>query len=195
MNKRILLIVGILLIFPLLLTASSPAKEVARNHCYMVLEPIAEDQKSSKVLAFECFETFSEALFAATNGRVKAPLSSTPEDITEESLAASLAPNATESSVIIGIDYDYSNYGGSSLIYTSSNIDGCTATSSYAAPTMASGWNDRVSSARGYSDCKYFYHYQNTNYGGLKITCTTAGCSSMGTLDNATSSVKLRYNP
>jgi hypothetical protein len=52
---------------------------------------------------------------------------------------------------------------------------------------MPSGWDNRVSSARGFSNCNYYYHYQNTAYGGTSIACHTE-CASMGTLDNDTSS-------
>jgi hypothetical protein len=50
---------------------------------------------------------------------------------------------------------------------------------------MPSGWNDRVSSSHSYGGCSLNDHFHDANFGGSGIICT---CSTMGTMNNQTSS-------
>jgi hypothetical protein len=95
--------------------------------------------------------------------------------------------------IVIGIDWVSSNYTSSSYTWVVSNT-GCTSTTSYSVSSMPSGWDNTVSSAKAYSNCNYFTHYQNTNFGGSNVVCNTE-CSSMGSMDNSTSSEKWTLNP
>ena len=90
---------------------------------------------------------------------------------------------------IVGIDYSGSLYAGTTLNWTTTNSQGCTGGASYGSPGMPSGWNDVVSSAKGYQGCNNNPHWESTNYGGASITCMP-NCSTMGAIDNKTSSVK-----
>ncbi len=150
------------------------------RHCVVQIEPLQPGQQASEMLEPVCFDSFSEAIDAATQGAVRLPPTTKPNEFTAEMLAPA-------STTVIGIDYSSSNYSGTSLVWTASNTVGCTTGLTYAAPTMPSGWNDVVSSARTYGGCNRSPHYEHTYYSGAVLTCP---CATMGVMDNATSSEK-----
>jgi len=192
-SSLLLLLGGLFLV--LFLTAASPT-EINNNgqHCYALIAPIEEGSNgSSRVIKAECFDNFADSIYAATNGRVQLNSSIQPEAVTNEALNSSNGVGLLSSQVVIGIDWDSANFSGSSYTWVVSG-SGCSSSTQYSVSSMPSGWDNRVSSARGYSNCNYFYHYQNTSYGGTSVVCNT-DCSSMGSLDNATSSEKWTYTP
>lgn len=89
--------------------------------------------------------------------------------------------------VVIGIDYDGPNFTGSTLVGGTRHTPGCLDGSSFIASSMPAGWNNRVSSARSYSGCNHYYHYEHINFGGAVLDCGDS-CSSMGVMENQTSS-------
>jgi hypothetical protein len=186
------LLIGLFLVF--LLTAARPVGEHNKLHCYALIGPIEKNGNgSSRIIKKECFANFADSIRAATNGRVQLNSSTQPETVTDEILNFSSGEVSPSSQVVIGIDWDNTNFGGSSYTWVVSG-SGCSSSTQYSVSSMPSGWDNRVSSARGYSNCNYFYHYQNTSYGGTSVVCNT-DCSSMGSLDNATSSEKWTYTP
>ncbi|HVP20553.1 MAG TPA: hypothetical protein VMS73_01700 [Anaerolineaceae bacterium] len=188
-----LYIIGSLITALALIAANTSPETTNPKHCYALISPVDENSGgASQMLESACFDTFSQAIKAATQGRVELDQSITPADVTDAMLNTSENGSLPASQVIIGIDWDYTNYGGSSNIWAANDY-GCSSSIQYGVTTMPSGWDDRVSSARGYSNCNYYYHYQNTSYGGAFIVCHT-GCSSMGSLDNDTSSERWTYN-
>ena len=183
------------LFLALFLTAAS-STEINNNkpYCYALIAPIENGSNgSSRIIKSECFDNFADSISAATNGRVLLNHSARPNDVTNELLNSNSGLSSLSSQVVIGIDWDDTNFGGSSNTWAVSG-SGCSSSVKYSASTMPSGWDNRVSSARGYSGCNYYYHYQNTNFGGSSVVCNTE-CSSMGSLDNATSSEKWSYTP
>jgi hypothetical protein len=186
-HKKIFVYSMICFLSALFLIAATPIAETFRqSHCYSLLSPINKNVGgSSEIIESACFDTFSEAIQAATKSRVLLDPSIRPENITETMLNNVEGIDLDAVQVVIGIDWDYSNYGGSTYTWVVSNY-GCSDTIQYSVSSMPSGWNDRVSSAKGYSNCS-FYHYQNTNFGGSSVVCNP-NCSSMGALDNSTSS-------
>jgi len=183
-------------IFALFLTASTTALENNQSHCYAVITPIDEGHhESSKIIKSECFSTFADSMLAATNGRVRLNHSALPKSVTEEMLNSGMDTGSLFSQVVIGIDWDSSGFKRSSYTWVVSGETGCTSTTQFSISSMPMGWDNRVSSARGYSGCNYYYHYQNTSFGGASIVCNTSGCSAMGSLDNATSSERWRTQP
>lgn len=192
-HRLLYLLVG--LFASIILTASLPVMANNQQHCYALITPIEEGvHGSSKIIKAECFDNFSDSIFAATNGRVQLNRSTHPETVTDEALNSSIESSSLSSQVVIGIDWDYTYFGGSSYTWVVSG-SGCTSTTQFSVSSMPYGWDNRVSSARGYSGCNYYYHYQNTNFGGSSVACSTTGCATMGILNNATSSEKWRYNP
>ena len=176
-----------------LIAANASPESTHSKHCYALLSPAGENSGSaSQILETACFDTFSQSVKAATLGRVELDPSVLPQDVTDEMLNANESVSLFAVQVVIGIDWDYTNYGGSSYIWVANDY-GCSTSIQYGVTTMPSGWDNRVSSAKGYSNCNYYYHYQNTNYSGTSIGCHDA-CSSMGSLDNDTSSERWTYN-
>jgi hypothetical protein len=156
-------------------------------------EPVAasKDQEAAKV---ECFDTFSDAIYAATQGEVNLPYEASPEDITPEMFADSKA-----TTTIISVDYTGSNYGGSSLTWVVENEYGCSSYScglfgwfkcwkTYSAGSLGS-WNDVISSTRAYAGCNNNQLFEHSDFGGATQTCTP-DCSTLGAMDNETSSRK-----
>jgi len=140
------------------------------------------------------FDTFSDAIFAATDGWVHLPSDATPEDF-------SLTGGVGEaSSTIIAIDYDGTYYGGSSLTWTVSNSHGCntykcgflnlsTCWNNYSASALGSDWNDRISSTAGGGGCAKNVLWEDQGFAGSRLECNSS-CSTMGVMDNQASSRK-----
>lgn len=126
----------------------------------------------------DCFPTFAEAISFVTGGGIEVD---SPAELTRA--VASGGEFAAAASVLLGIEYTGSGYSGSSG-------SGCGSSTTYGFPSMPSGWNNVISSARSYSGC-WSTHYDGTSYTGTRRTCPGA-CSSMGTMNNRTSSIVFR---
>ena len=131
------------------------------DHCIVSISPVQPGERYSVVSELQCYSTFSEAQDAA-NG-----------------------VGTMSSRTVIGIDYKHANYGGLSLTWTAPNSVGCNTGFSYAAASMPSGWNDRVSSAKTYGGCSTNTHYQHPSLGGSQHVCQ---CATMGVMNDQTSS-------
>jgi hypothetical protein len=183
----------VLLVFGV--AASYPANIAPKEtHCYSLLSPAdGTGIKTSQILKTECFDSFSKSMRAATRGRVQLDAAVQPEDLTEAQLNPVEVEKSANAQVVIGVDWDYANYAGSTYIWVVTT-NGCSDSVFYSVSSMPAGWNDRVSSAKAYSNCNYFYHYQDSNFGEPSTVCNTE-CATMGSLDNATSSEKWLKNP
>jgi hypothetical protein len=143
----------------------------AVRHCVVWIAP-ANGRASSKVSRLHCFRRFSRALRVARGPAPKG----FPDPRT------GIVPHA---STLISTDYDVGGFSGTTLTWTVSNTSGCNGGFQYSAASMPSGWNDRVSSSKSAHGCAHNRHFHDTNFGGAGITCT---CSTMGTMNNQTSS-------
>ncbi len=94
---------------------------------------------------------------------------------------------ADENSTVIGIDWDYAGFNGSTLVWTTNVRSGCRGGRVFRASQMPRAWNNRVGSAQGYQDCHAFRHFEWAHFGDPEISCY---CSQMYGMDNATSSVR-----
>ena len=185
-NKFFFYFLGGLLLVVALTAANSGAGILKPDHCYSLISPLKPGPEgSTPIIKTACYDTFAQAINAATNGRVHLDKSIRPEDVTDMMLNDIESINTPLAQIVIGIDWDYINYGGSSYTWVVST-SGCSDTIQYSVSTMPSGWNDRVSSSKAYSNCS-FYHYSDSNFGGTSVACNP-NCSTMGILDNATSS-------
>ncbi|MBC7228500.1 MAG: hypothetical protein H5T61_14915 [Thermoflexales bacterium] len=153
------------------------------QHCVIQIEPLQPGQTESKTSEPVCFDTFSKALFFATEGAIQLPVPAEPGEVTEEMLTPA------QSNTVIGIDYSGSNFSGSTLISVTSNPNGCFDGSIYVLSSMPSGWANTISSAKSYQGCARFYHYDYPNYEGAVINCGYS-CATMGAMDNQTESEK-----
>jgi hypothetical protein len=183
------------MVLSLSLISAASSQTATKKHCYALLSPISAESISgnSQILESACFSTFAESISAATKGRVQLSNSATPATVTESILNNVSSGMRSTPNIVIGIDYYFSNYIGSSYTWVVSNT-GCTSNTSYSVSTMPSGWDDIISSAVAYSNCNYFTHYEDTSFGGASVVCNTE-CSSMGSLNNATSSERWTLNP
>lgn len=162
------------------------------THCYALLSSVDSNSKvSSQILESKCFDTFSEAIQAATNGRVILDPSIKPQGV-DDFILNKIDDKAIDAQVVIGIDWVDSYYGGSSNIWAVSG-NGCTSSSSYSVASMPSGWDDSVSSTKAFSNCN-FIHYRDINFGTPSFSCSSS-CPTMGSMDNATSSEKWLWIP
>jgi hypothetical protein len=181
------------------LTAAAPAPD--GDHCAIGTEPMVSGE--AQPAAVDCFATDEEMWRfltgepleqqQITDGAVlefNADIAHSSARLSADDVELDLAVTAA-ASVVLGYEYDGSGYSGTSLTLYASSGSGCSTGSTYGFPNLGSyGWNDRTSSATSYAGCRG-QHYQNISYGGTSVTCSTA-CSSMGTLNNATSSIVYR---
>jgi hypothetical protein len=162
-------------------------------HCVGKAAPLRSASDTTHALAqhIGCFKTFAEAIYVATGGTVLLDSSVTPETLTE----AMLAPSATASSVVIGVDYANGGFETIGGTYTWTGSQGpCSPTLGYGIASMPSGWNDAVTSARSYSDCNKYKHFEHTWSGGTSITCDQGStCLNMGYMNDKTSSETWSY--
>lgn len=166
---------------------SRQAERQVERHCTAEI-----DKQGSEPKNVRCFSTFAEAITAATKGRVRLEPSVQPGDLTDAMLVQneSLTGDVTaQSDAVIGIDYQDSGFRGNTYTWTGSDANGCRNGSTYAVPSMPNNWDNKVSSARGFTGCQSFIHYQDQNYGGASINCA---CSSMGIMNDRTSSEQWR---
>lgn len=184
---KMMIFLAICCLTSFILIAAASADEISKgNHCYARITPVDEkNDKQSEIIETQCFNSFAEAIFAATNGRVQLDPNIEPDEITDSMLNGNAKNDSSSQDIVIGIDWDYTNYQGGTYTWVVTGT-GCTDTTYYEAPSMPASWNDRVSSAIAYSGCK-FYHYRDTNFGGTSVLCNET-FPAMGTLDNATSS-------
>lgn len=152
-------------------------------HCVVQIEPVKPGEKTSEMSEPVCFDNFSDAVYFATDGLVRLSSSVTPSQVTEETLN----PAGARRSTVIGQDYNYQNFGGTTITWTTSNPDGCSQGATFWASSMPSGWNNKVSSARSYQGCSTYWHYDYPSFGGSKIDCGWS-CATMGAMDNQTES-------
>lgn len=197
MNARFIKLTVLVLVLSMASLAATPtganAKQIAgiaEQHCTVRIESVPPGQFASEVYGFRCFTSFSDAIFDATAGRVQLDPTVSASELTQEMLLqdAGASGVTAQAATIIGIEYQDSGYSGNSFSWTTSNARGCLDGASFAATHMPNNWDNKVSSAIGYQGCDTFIHYQNVDFGGSSYTCT---CSSMGYMNDRTSSVRI----
>lgn len=130
----------------------------SEKHCVVALGPA-----STGVPVAVCYSTYTQAMHAAAS--------------------VTRIDGAPRTSVIIGIDYTSTGFGGSSLTWTEST--GC---GSYAASSMPAGWNDVVESVQNFNGCGTTL-YQNTSFGGSTASVAVNGSkSTLGSFNQMASS-------
>jgi hypothetical protein len=154
---------SILLLAPSLygVAAATPAvtsDEVSGDHCVGRLERISPASDHARIASQTCFSSFDDALRSVTDGPTGF------ESV--ESLPEGATLDGTEGAVVIGIDYDWPNSDSGHATYIWEAASGCTPTSGWIVNSMPFLWNDRVSSAKGFSGCTWYGHYEDINRGG-----------------------------
>lgn len=103
-----------------------------------------------------------------------------------------LRQNVSPSTTLLSTHYSGSYYTGSQLWLTTSHSEGCTDGSQYQIPDLGK-WNDITSSveANTSAGCHSTTLYDYSGYSGAQITATPA-LGTLGAMDNAANSVKIR---
>jgi len=166
--------------------APSPiAREQARgSHCVVALSP-GSAAKRSVVKDYRCFSSLSEAVTFATGGKVRLGARSSFSSAD----TALLGSSSTASVPVLGIEYNGTGFGGTSLTLTGSGGSGCYGGTEYSFTNLGTyGWNDRIESARTYSNC-VGVHYKNSGLSGTS-TSVFGSKSDFGSLNNEISSIR-----
>jgi hypothetical protein len=171
-------------------TAGRPA------HC--VLRPTAEGAAPAGVV---CLPTFRAAISVATGGRVTdAPLDpraalADPGFAARltEGVAAGVTPaggSGVDSSLVLAIEYSDLNFGGSTLTLTGSAACDNNPDNDVQYASLPGGWNDQISSFRGFNLCEQVL-YRDVNF-GVALTGTISTTSWVGSgANDLTSSIRL----
>lgn len=173
-------------------TGDSTTVDSSGRTCVVALTPVPEGSSAvfTEPADYQCFDTFSEGISFATDGDLL--LDSDAERVSEDDLESAGVVStkvSPESSPILGIEYEHSDYGGDSLVLTGDGGSGCYAGVTYGFPSMSNlQFNNTISSAKSYSNC-IGRHYSAPNYHDSKYDCVS-GCRSVGKLNDRTSSIK-----
>jgi len=85
--------------------------------------------------------------------------------------------------VVVGIEYADLNYGGATLSMTASGRCDYSLDVDYRFPSLPSGWNDRISSFRSYSNCAQQL-FRGTSFSGGALTNIVSSMSYVGSAAN-----------
>jgi hypothetical protein len=135
-----------------------------------------------------CFGSFAEAISFATSGAVRLPAGAST--VSQQQLDAGRAqlmemqPSATVS-VVLGVSYWDTGWTGSSWTHTGSSGCDTDPDVDWQNAGPLGGWDDRIGSARAYSNCTGTY-WANSNFWGANIDTGWSG----GVMNNATSSIQ-----
>jgi hypothetical protein len=170
-----------LLTLPALLLFTAPATALAAGTAAGQACIAQAPAGRTAVPAATCYATFAQSISAATRGRVSLPASTAAGSVTPDQINA--GPDVANTTFVISIDYQNSNFGGNTLTWFESSKCG-----SFQISSMPSGWNDVVSSVRTFSGCANTL-YQNNNFGTPTFNIGKNGsAASLGGFNDKTSS-------
>lgn len=94
--------------------------------------------------------------------------------------------------VLLGDFYAGTSYTGAVLSYVTMETAGCNA-GTYGQPTLPSGWDNKISSFQVYASagCTWGQLFENTSYGPGNSYVGYPSATSLGGMDNATSSLRI----
>lgn len=177
--------------------STRPAAERADNarHCVATLESTGTvgGFRIGTAASLDCYDTFSDAIFAATDGHIW--LSDRDDFATQLEVLVAEFQRISSSAVVIddpdatfvlAVDYDDPDFGPPTLTWKAGKP--CTSSRSWVVDSMPDGWNDRVGSTLGgNADCSQNRLYEHINRTGAVLTCTPT-CASLGVMNNQASS-------
>lgn len=158
--------------------------------CVARVEPTSPGSPEARIVRETCFDRVADALREASGGAVDLP-SDTPTRTALQTLDAMEGPIGTLSDFVIGIDHDDVNYDDAHGLRIWEAASGCGPGVAWNVSNIGASWNDRVSSAKGKSDCDRFIHFEAIDYGGSSRTCTP-NCATMGVMNDAASSLQFK---
>ncbi len=128
-----------------------------------------------QVTSNKCYATYSQAIFAATGGKVKLPANMKPGEAAHKLINAIY--NSGSSPNLTGYPFielfQNSNYGGQNLLYSSSS-EVCTAGNTWGSWQIGTNsnnfnMNDQTSSFQVFGNCEAVLLYQNANANGFSF--------------------------
>lgn len=153
-----------------MLVSVSPASastDEESGHCTVEVYPIESGETEADLVCFSTEEEVAEYLSGIGVGNTNA--------------------RGVAASTIIGTVYKDYNQGGQSLTFWgSSSCAGVT----FGFPSLASGWNNSISSVRASNGC-WVTLYTTTSYGGSRLNCTPY-CASVGSWNDNVKSLVFR---
>jgi hypothetical protein len=158
-------------------TAVSATSSTHQRHC--IAQAVTQGTNEQPLV--RCYQTFGAAINAATKGRVDLKNATTSRAVS----SAELAGDGPLTTYVLSVDYQNSNFGGSTFTWTQSSPCGY-----YQTGSMPSGWNDVVSSVADYSGCATTL-YWNSNFGSpIYVIGVNQSVANLGTFNDKTSSQK-----
>lgn len=140
------------------------------EHCAVQVSPITNDQDHQGAAEPVCFATEAEVT----------------EYLDSLGIGDGAARGAA-ASVIVGTVYKDYNAGGASLTFWGTS--GCAGVT-FGFSSLASGWDNSISSVRGSNGC-WVTLYTATSYGGSRLNCTPY-CASIGSWNDNVKSLVFR---
>jgi hypothetical protein len=167
-------------------TPSTIAREQTHgSHCVVALSA-GTASKHSVVNNYRCFTSLSRAITFASGGTVKLAARSSSSSADAALRRRSPALGTTP---VLGIEYNEDGFGGTSLTLTGSGGLGCYNGTEYSFGNLGTyGWNDKIESARTYSNC-VGVHYKNSGLSGSSASAYGSK-SDFGSLRNEISSIR-----
>jgi hypothetical protein len=136
----------------------APEALTRKPECIVRIDPVKDGEDVSATTDFGCYDTFSQAVSAATSGAVQLPETFSADSLTE----GNVAPELT----VLGYDYDGFFFKGRRLTWFTSDPSGCfKPVTKFVSNTMPAGWGNRVSSTRAFSGCR-----KNDSFPGIFLT-------------------------
>jgi hypothetical protein len=155
-------------------TAAAPPPASAAQHCALVAG-------STKA---HCFDTYRAVVAYGTRGRVTdAPLSARAAATDPAFARAMSAPAAQAASVLLGTEYANANFSGASLSLFGAGRCDDSADADFRFASLPSGWNDRITSFRSFSNCAQQL-FRNINFGGGSLTIIIVSLANVGPTAN-----------
>lgn len=179
--RRALVVVGALA------GIAQPVNAGVAEHCVFRLVPLERVGvvTNASVELVGCFSTYERALEAGAGNSIDVARGVTPQTLTDELLD----PPSVFASVLIGTEYDGSNFTGGSNSYFAPTT--CTSSTTWQVANVGATWNDRFQSGKGFGGCDTNRKFEHQNYGGAVRLCTP-NCSDYGALANEVTSLRWR---
>lgn len=171
--------------------ASTPAGHPisgSGSYCVAHLEHVKPGSPEAIIASETCFQTFAAAIEGATNGRVRIPPQAGPDYVTPEMLDPG---DALDASYVLGYDYDNWHYNADSGMKIWEASDDCSSVN-WQVSDINADWDERISSAKGMSNCNWYRHWENANYTGSSRICQP-NCYEMGVMNDQTTSLQWRH--
>jgi hypothetical protein len=157
-------------------TAAAPAPATAAPHCALVAGSTTA----------RCFATYRAAVAYGTGGQVTdAPVSarSAALDPTFARTMSAVPTVTAAASVLLGTEYANANFSGASLSLFGAGRCDNSSDVDFRFASLPSGWNDRITSFRSFSNCAQQL-FRNTNFGGGSLTIIISSLANVGAAAN-----------